>query len=989
MRQEPFLRITARYLTDSPDGIAGRTLVLPNKRSALFLKRHIQQLISERGPAPCIMPRFMTVERFISQFSDRPLMPRRERLFLLYDCYRKVLMESCRIHRLPDFDKFIFWGEIILDDFDEIDRQLVDASMIFRNLHNLKEISADYLDDDVKELLSRFWGEPQGIAAATEFWHHIRQDADEDSPQTEFINLWEILGQLYEKYSTELDMRGLQSPGGLYRTAACTIDLMSHDDLSRLNCSFIGCIDFSRSELHILRRLRDCGAATFFWDFATKALDLAADRRLASQITVLKKEFPAPADFDLITVTSLPEVNVFSTPSDVAQARQITPILRSWAERGLIDGLSAINTAIIVPDESLLGPVLLSVPESIPAVNITIGMPFSSTAFASMLKSVIAMQLHARKIHGITHYYYADVIQLISHPHIQTIAPREADELKAYISSTRTFNIDAKDLADRYPALSFIFSPIKTNDDPQVTRDYLTGLIDGLGEALSKCQTDNGAHRLPELQMLEYFRDEINDINRLISLYDIMMSDSTYFSLFERLMRTRRVDLQGTPLRGLQIMGVLETRALDFDNIIILSANDKVLPSKGSVKTMIPNNLRIGYGIPPIDHNETLSTYYFYRLISRASEVALIYDSRSMSLGAGEPSRFIAQLQYLMPADRFKKHNVIFGSDFTSPAGLSVYKTPEIIGRLENFYPGGNSWLSASALKEYKKCRLSFYLKYVRNLRGEDKSDDFITPADYGTIFHKIVEVLYKPYENKLITPEIISGLLDNTEYIDDLISQTIYEIYYSNVRYASVENLPAEGQHTSAIISAYLRRMLSLELEMVRQQPFTYIAGEMNVRGYWRITDSLSVNFKMKIDRVDRLAADHLRFIDYKTGKDTIKKTSCQRVFQRGIDDHDAVFQLLTYCMAYADIKGSAEAIAPVVYPFRVMTADNAIPRTVVDDVIVDDYHVIEDQARPMLMSLIEEIFSPDTPFDQADDTSKCGYCPFSDLCGRSVARN
>ncbi len=986
MTESPkFLRSVADYVLSHNDDLSSLTLVFPNKRSAMFLKKYMQERLVETSARPRFMPRFVTMDNVVSRFSPRPVMGRTEQLFLLYDCYRRLLTDMGRDEQLRDFDKFIFWGGMILDDFDDIDRQLVDASKLFKNLRDLKEINADYLDEEQKQIVRQLWGETARTAAVTEFWTHVN-NVEGDSPEARFVALWQLLGELYTLFISQLHDRGFDTAGQHYRQAAAAMANLDFETGSARRYAFVGFNDLTNSEAVIFKRLKDIGAAEFFWDFDSALLRLAFADSLGAKFDRLKKTFPMPDDFDPAAATDMPQIEVLAVPSEIGQAKVVADILDGLDADETITEENAIETAIVLPDENLLTPLLLSIPESVPAVNITMGVPFSTSAFASMLHSVISMQIRAREIRGVIHYYYADVSELLSHPHIQVIAPEAAESIKKYIAKNNLFNIPADEICSRYPELTYLFSPVKAANDPAQICDYMSSLIDGLSEAL-KNAVSTGRDTLPEIEMLDYFRDGSEELRRLISDYDITMTESTYFGLFERLMQTRRIDLQGTPLRGLQVMGVLETRALDFENVIILSVNENSFPRKNYLRTMIPNNLRIGYGMTTIDSRDAVYAYYFYRLISRAKRVTLVYDSRQGNFGAGEKSRYVGQLLHITPPGTVTERTVRYATDYNTPPEITVTKDADVMKRLSRFLPGGNASLSATALKEYKKCRLRFYLRYVCNLRGDDEVTDYITAANYGTIVHRVAEVLFGPYENKLVTADIIGGMLERSDEINEIIARTIFDIFYRNTRYTSADNMPAEGVMTCSIINFYIRKMLETERRMAERLPFTYIKGEMQVKSppAWQLTDSLSVNFKMSIDRVDRLAENYYRFIDYKTGSDKAAPTTLEKIFTRGRSDDDAVFQLLTYAMAYRDMTGEDCGVMPSVYPLRIIASKEEIPQIEIDKEVITDCRTIEPEFRTRFTEMVSEIFSPDVPFDQAEDNRSCKFCPFLDLCGRT----
>lgn len=980
-----FLQSVASYLLDRCDNLADYTLVFPNKRSALFLKKYIHDRLRRSERAPRFMPRFATMGNFISRFATRLEMPRTEQLFLLFDCYREVLAELGRSEQLGDFDKFIFWGGIILDDFSDIDRQLVDAAKLFKNLKDLKEINADYLSDDQKEVVRQIWGETPRTAAVSEFWTHVNH-LDGDTPESRFVNLWELLGDLYRRFTDRLHRAGYDTAAGQYRDAASVVAQTPADQLTRRHYCFIGFSDLSHSEILILKRLKDLGAADFFWDFDSELMSLALKGHIATLHSRLKKTFPMPVDFVAPVADTLPSIEILPVPSAVVQTKAVHSILNEWIEDGTLTDSNSIGTAVVLPDENLLTPLLYSIPDGLRQFNVTMGVPFSSTPFAAMLHSIVSMQIRSRVIRGDVYYYYADVIDLLSHPHIQIIAPKVAEKIKYTIDRNKLFNVKAADLCRDFPTLSFLFAPVKDADDPTQICSYMTTLIDTLASALSG-PVASGGKPAYEIEMLRRFSADVNDLNRLISRYSITMGGNTYFSLVERIMHSQRIDLQGTPLVGLQVMGVLETRALDFDNIVIISVNENSFPRKSYMRTMIPNNLRVGYGMTTIDRQDSLYTYYFYRLLSRARRVRLIYDSRTGSLGAGEPSRYIAQLHNIMPAGNIAVRKVDLPSEVVSPEPLTVIKDDVVKAELDSLRGGiGRSNISVSALKEYQKCRLRFYLKYVKNMRGETEIQEGIPSSVYGKIVHRVSELLFQPFEGQLVTADLIRGMLDNPADILDLVHRVIIDEYYHKSGIDSSVDMPAEGRMTADIIVRYITIMLQADMA---NTPFTYVKGEKKVRKPWQLTPDLTINFTMSIDRVDMIEPGYLRFIDYKTGSDKADNTTLDKMFERGNSSSDAMFQLLTYALAYGELKDPGVAIKPVVYPLRQVAKNNEAPQFIVDGEVIEDYRTLAPAFRERFVALVSEIFDPDVPFDQCDDNKNCKFCPFLDLCGRSEPKN
>lgn len=981
-----FLQQVAHYYTTlHSDALDTLTFVLPNKRSAMFLKKYMRESLSGIS----MMPRFATIGHFVSGFSPNPEAPRRDLLFILYDAYRRVMATKGHEERVRDFDSFIFWGDMILNDFDDIDRSFADAAALFRNLRDVKEIQADYLDPEQKEIIRRIWGESRltiaepemcdssgGSNPADRFWLHLDARRESGSVSDHFTFLWEILGDLYREFTAELQRRGVSTQGMQYRSAALTLKSTGADELPfDTKYAFVGFNDISTAEAMIFDRLQRIGAAAFFWDGDSPT------------VAGLRRNFQMPGDFTPEEPDGNPSVEVIAVPSNIAQAKFLQPILRQFAEDKLIEASDPGNTAVVLPDEGLLMPVLFSIPEEIRAVNITMGVPYRTTTFSSLLSSVISMQLRARRLRGTVHFYYEDVVAVLNHPHILLLAGEEGDRIKDEITAANLYNIPAAKIAGEHPALAAVFKPVKDSQSAAETGNYMLGLVKWLEEGLERVSPNFGG--LLEKKMIAHFRDDILDILRLVEEHGVAMSENTFFSLFERMFDSHQIVANGTPLAGLQVMGVLETRALDFDNVVILSMNERIFPRRQYVKSMIPNALRYGYGLPPLDAPEETYAYCFRRLLSRAKNVKLLYDSRSGNFGSGEMSRYISQLKYLRPDINISFSTVELPASASEPQTVRVRKNREVLAELNGFRPGGRLRLSASALKSYKRCPLQFYLQYVRNMRGSDELSDYVSASQYGTVVHRVIELLYTPYAGREISREIIEAWTDPANpLIDNLARREVYTICYGGTIVEGDDSpieLPAEGAVIVSVVTYTVRTMLSFEARDFCNPVFTFIESEMEIKKPWKIDDDLTVNFRMAIDRVDRDSKGNLRFVDFKTGKDEIRATSIESIFERGEHKSDAIFQVLTYCEAYAAIFKTDEDIRPVIYPLRMLNTNGGILPVSIGDTEIDSYRKVTDTFRPELHALIKEIFDPGVDFIQAADNKSCKFCPFLSLCGRT----
>jgi len=1004
---ESFLGSIADYYA-SRDGALGRgdiTFVTPNKRSAMFLKK----LVRERLSGVVFMPGFITMERLVSNFAANPQAPRKELIFLLYDSYRRIMQRRGATDTLRDFDSFIFWGDVILNDFDDIDRSLADAGQLFKNLRDVRELQSDFLDDRQKEIVRHLWGDSRLTAAGNDFWLHFHPGTEADGKgdiKSRFIYLWEILGELYSDFHRELDSRGIASSGSQHRSAAARLGKIVPDELpeNARHFAFIGFDKLYPSELLIMNRLRDIGAADFFWDCGAPMLaGVSGDsdrhesndgNRMLRRLSALTRKLPAPPDYTYPAPgPDLPQVEVIAVPSGIEQAKQLHDILSRWIAEGVIEPDNPIDTAVVLPDESLLLPVLYSIPEKIRTINITMGLPYAQTTFASLFRAVVSMQKRARKIHGTVHFYYEDVDEILSHPHIRLIAPDDCERLKRHIADKHIYNIGSDDICTNFQTLAPVFTPVGNSRSADEVGTYMLRLIDWLRDSITAAGAGTpGAGATAgsfEINMLERFRREAESIRQLAAEHSVEMSENTFFVLFERLFGIAQIFVKGKPLQGLQIMGVLETRALDFKNVIVLSMNERVFPRRQYSRTMIPNKLRVGYGLPGADIQEGVYAYCFYRLMGRARRARLLYDSRTASFGAGEASRYLLQLRYLMPRRNTRFTAIELPASTGNATEISVDKhAPDVSRRLDRLRAGGNLKLSATALKTYKKCPLQFYLTYVCSMRPDDEMQGFVTSADYGSVVHKVIELLYTPYENRLITPELIDGWLnDSSGMITRMIREQIYRQCYPNyIRDGHVHELPTEGRVACDISENMLRTMLACERDSTPPEGFTFVKAEMGVDRTWRISPGLEVNFKMSVDRVDRLDGRTLRFIDFKTGGDETAVGDINSMFVRGDDRYDAIFQVLTYCEAYAATIDSETDIVPVIYPLRKLKVNGGIIPIKIGKNELHNFRSVSAEFLPLLKELIAEIFNPEIPFSQAEKAESCTFCPFISLCGRPV---
>lgn len=980
MPRDKFLQQVADYYLCSATDLSSLTMVFPNKRSAMFMRKYLKEGMRQVS----FMPKLVSVTYFIQQFDSARLAENTELLFALYRAYCRVLRRHGREEQLRDFDSFVFWGSVLLEDYNDVDADMVDAEQLFKNLSGVQEISANYLTEGQIEVARELWGGRDLHYDVERFWNHMPDVQGEATTSAKFLNFWEIMGELHSEFIAELSAgadpiaySGLQS-----RRASEAISSMGADDFSGRRYAFVGFNVQPASRVRIFKHLSRLGVADFFWDTASPYLrsdTSATGAGAATFVRELSRSLPSPSGFTLKPVSGQPAVDIISVPSNVGQVKTAVNILRKWVDQGIINPSDLVNTAVVLADEQLLQPLLHSLDPILSPVNITMGISLSATPFASLLSSVISMQLRARRIHGEIHFFYQDVCEVLSHPHISMIAPEESRRVKDEIVRGRQYNVSVAWLIEHCHILYPVFRPVADLRSACDVTAYTLGVVDLLQSALEAGASSDAY----EFSILRSYREEIIKISSLADSYGVEMRESTFFALLQRALGRIVVNFSGKPLVGLQIMGISDTRVLDFDNVIMLSMNERVFPQRNFDASLIPPALRAGYGMPTRQRRESADAYRFFRLIGRARNVALLFDSRAVGLSSGEMSRFLLQLKHLYRVDE-KSVDLLALSD--TQESITVHKTADVIADLRRFRPGGDLRLSASALKTYLSCPLKFYLQYVRQMRGETEVTDYVDDASYGSVLHSVLDKVYEPYRQQLITEVTINTMLSAD--IESLAARELNAIFYKGRYDANLSRMPGEGKVLAKVIARYVRETLKAEKRLA---PYTYVDSEMcnGQVGTWTVGPH-TFNFTMSVDRVDRLDAGTLRFTDYKTGSDNIIARDVPALFTDY--KNGGIFQVLTYCLAYRDIYGFDGDIVPMIYKIVTVARDglNEIAfGTDKNNIPLRSFRDVLPEFEPLFAEIIRCIFeeSDEHPFIQCADETGCAFCKFARMCRRLPA--
>lgn len=995
-------RLAKAYTDHHSDELIDYCFVFPNKRSGTFF-RHYLDLCHDPAKGPVFEPEITTISDFIAGFSKYVEGSRYDLLFTLFNEYRNIFNRlSPDSDTMPDdFDKFVFWGDMLISDFNDVDRYMASPEALFKNVKDVREISADFLTDEQKAIISRYWGIDLPSANPESFWQHLTKDGEPRVTRDSFVKLWEILAPLYHATRDSLAAKGLCFSGYQYREVATLMKGMSPDEFPYKRVIFAGFNVLSTSELYIFERLRDIGVADFYWDFnfPDELKDISSAGHFLKRYI---KEFPSRYDIDL-PHPEAPDIDIISIPSNIGQVKLIGKLLE---EKSHTKSFASVDTAIVLPSEDLFIDMLHSIPPTIGPVNITMGYPLRLTSIASLMRNIMSMHIRAKKVRDEWCYFYEDINNVLTHHLIKAMLPEECAEIRKRIDDNRMFTVNAAMLREDYPTLAPLFFPLDDLKSGMHVFDYTLQLIDFINERIKSIgqEHDNGiplhnsTDMTVELGFLTRYRQSVEQLRKACRNYGITMRDSTFFHLIERTVNGETVNFIGEPLSGLQIMGVLETRALDFRHVLMPSMNERIFPRKHYTRSFIPNALRYSFGLSTPEFQEAMYAYYFYRLIARASSVTLLYDARTSGLKGGEMSRYLYQLIYLYPKDKLKVTTAYYDVPAIMPGQMyEIPKTPEVMKRLNRFLSTGDDrrYLSATAINMYLSCPMRFYFHSVQNIRTDDDITDYMDESVFGRIIHQVSELAYKYVRGNAPEVYIDSNVLDRLKRersrIEALITSSINELYLKlpsesqkGQPYQNTTPLQGEARILGNIIADFIMTLFSHEA----RQPFTFIEGEQQFRTQLPLDDHRNFNITGSIDRVDRITDGNgqplLRIIDYKTGSDKSEVKGIDELFEstNNSGHNKAVLQLFLYSAAYAHDKGYHGAIQPMLYLFRQFARQAPEPVTI-EKVPLLDYREYADEVMGRLRAELVNLFNPDIPFRPNPSKVHCNYCDFKALCG------
>ena len=956
---QPFLQLVAHDLyTKIGNDLSRTVLVFPNKRANLFFNEYL----AEESDQPIWSPAAMSISDLLQKLSVQKA---GDPIRLVCELY-KVFKEETESRET--LDDFYFWGELLISDFDDVDKNMVDADKLFSNLQDLKNLMDDYefLDEEQEEAIRQFF-QNFSIERRTEL-------------KEKFISLWDKLGIIYHRYREKLAELGIAYEGMLYRNV---IEQLDTDRLKYDKYVFVGFNVLNKVEKEFFQKLQKAGKAMFYWDY-----DLFYTQRISKHEAgeFIKRnliDFPNELPESYFDIFRKPKkIRYISASTENAQARFLPEWVKA-TQTHTTQIVSEKENAIVLCNEALLLPVLHSIPQDVQNVNITMGFPLAQTPVYSFINAAMELQTNGYRP-DTGRFTYEAVSKILKHPYTRQLSDHATRLERELTKTNRFYPLPSELKKDDF--LTILFTP---QSNIRELCDYLLRLI----KSISILYRKEGEYDdiFNQLYRESIFQSHLK-INRLYSLIEsgeLSVRTDTLKRLITKVLTASNIPFHGEPAIGLQIMGVLETRNLDFRNLIMLSLNEGQLPKAGGESSFIPYNLRKAFGMTTIEHKNAVYAYYFYRLIQRAENITLLYNTSSDGLNRGEESRFMLQLLVEGPHESTREY-LEAGQSPQNTLEIQIEKTPEILRRLYRAYDTAQPEsviLSPSALNTYLDCRLRFYYRYVAGLKTPDEVSAEIDSALFGTIFHLSAQLAYTDLtaNGKMIQREDLERLLRDEiklqGYVDQAFKQELFKVApEEKPEYNGVQLI------NSKVIVSYLKQLLRNDLQYT---PFEMVAMEKKVSEKITIQTALgplTLRLGGTIDRMDAKEGT-LRIVDYKTGGSPKIPANIEQLFTPSETRPNYIFQTFLYAAIMS--RKQPLMVAPALLYIHRAASESYSPVIEMGEprkpkIPVNNFAFFEDEFRERLQALLEEIFDEKELFTQTEDIKKCAYCDFKAICKR-----
>lgn len=954
---QTFLQLVAHDLYSKIGNDLSRTvLVFPNKRANLFFNGYLAGESDQPIWAPAAMSISDLFQKLSVQKTGDPIR-------LVCELY-KVFKEETQSQET--LDDFYFWGELLISDFDDVDKNMVDADKLFSNLQGLKNLmdNYDFLDKEQEEAIRQFF-QNFSIERRTEL-------------KEKFISLWDKLGSIYHRYQENLTELGIAYEGMLYRNV---IEQLDTERLKYDKYIFVGFNVLNKVEHQFFKLLQDADKAMFYWDYDIFYTQQIKKHEAGEFLKRNLQDFPNELPDSYFDSFKTPKnIRYISASTENAQARFLPEWIRTTFSNSECEEK---ENAVVLCNEALLLPILHSIPQEVKNVNITMGFPLAQTPVYSFINAAMELQTNGYRS-DTGRFTYEAVSAILKHPYTQQLSTH-ADSLEDELTKTNRFYPLPSELKQD-DFLANLFTPRSGIKD---LCDYLVGLIKDISILYRKEGEYNDIFNQLYRESLFQSHLKINRLYSLIESGELNVRTDTLKRLISKVLTAANIPFHGEPAIGMQVMGVLETRNLDFRNLVMLSLNEGQLPKSGGESSFIPYNLRKAFGMTTIEHKNAVYAYYFYRLIQRAENITLLYNTSSDGLNRGEESRFMLQLLVEGPHEITREY-LEAGQSPQSNQEIQIEKTPEVLRRIYRAYDSSNPKsviLSPSALNAYLDCRLRFYYRYVAGLKTPDEVSAEIDSALFGTIFHLSAQLVYTELtaNGNMIQKEDLERLLRDEvklqSYVDRAFKKELFKVApEEKPEYNGVQLI------NSKVILSYLKQLLRNDLQYT---PFEMVAMEKKVSEEMTIQTGqgpFTLRLGGTIDRMDAKEGT-LRIVDYKTGGSPKTPANIEQLFTPSETRPNYIFQTFLYAAIMS--RKQSLMVAPALLYIHRAASESYSPVIEMGEprkpkIPVNNFAFFEDEFRERLQALLEEVFDEKEAFTQTKDIKKCSYCDFKAICKR-----
>lgn len=922
--------------------LKGQCFVFPTKRGGLFFQR---ALLQRHGQQNFMLPTIFSIEEFVQHMTGRHMTDELTLLFELYEMYRARDKDLA-------FDTFYAWGKIILKDYDEIDRYLADAKQIYDSLQNIKEIEHVFgYNDEFREIIARY--------------RTLTEKQEKTKLLTEFLEIWKQVGLIYGPYKEKLLKQEKAYGGMLYRSLA---ELLTRDHFQHpfTHYHFCGFNALSKSEEVIFDALVKGQRATLYWDIDQHLLNDPKEEA-ADFMREYQAKWPDAIFFDADSLKISKTIHVHGVPQNMAQG----VLASERALEYLNQGAAPEETAIVLADEQMLIPLLYLMPLSEHKLNVTMGYPMRSTVVFDFVISYLELWSKVTEKEGFNVFHVYDLRPFLSNAYTSVFFPEVYQRLNDLFINEHRSRVQLNELKEwlKVEALSALFD-IKQDWEGiyEAIKTYLTAVFYHFKE-----KEEHPADR----EFIYFFLKSLNQLNGYLGNHPDL-SLKLVKKIIQEHFRSIKIPFEGEPVEGIQVMGFLETRTLDFKNVIVVSANEGKLPTARKANSYIPFGLRKVFGLPTFEEQDAIYAYHFKRLLQRAQQIDLIYDHATIGDSKGEESRFILQLKrQLQDLPQVDWQNKSYESHYNAAqldATITISKTEKVMQLLEKYVDGnaGNKFLSPTSLTNYITCSLKFYLKNVAGFDEQDEVDEDMDARHIGLVVHKVLEKLYQPLNEEVTEADIT--------HFQKLVKKELKEVMMAQRIIQPNQKLTGRDLVTEQIMEQMIQKVLQNDK---KDTPFVIRGIETTAyEHHFQIPHAGKVRLGGSIDRMDEKDGV-MRIIDYKTGKAEFlekKNPTDEEFIDKHFEDpkYKSGFQGLVYALLVSNTLNN-----PLKVGITSMRNLSQGTKWLKDGATLDQTLLSEFESR--LEVLVKEIYDPEIPFTQTADEERCKYCEFAGLCQRS----